>query len=185
MSTRPALLPGLSDRGFYVAVTGVSIAALGLLTYLLVLRTGNRDAGRLAFMPVVNASLNGTSAVLIVLGYASIKARRRELHKRFMLGALGASTLFLLGYVAYHAVHGDTKYPGSGGIRTFYLAMLASHVILSAVALPLTLTAFFFALRKSFARHKKVVKYALPIWLYVSVTGVAIYVMLRQAGAVG
>ena len=86
--------------------------------------------------------------------------------------------------VVYHAVHGDTTYPGTGGVRAFYLAMLASHVLLSAVALPLTLTAFFFAFRGSFAKHRKVVKFALPIWLYVSVTGVAIYLMLRAAGAV-
>jgi len=182
--TPPAVLPGVSDKGFFVAVGVVSAAALSLLAYLLLLRTGDRDAGRLAFMPMVNAAFNATSATLIVLGYVSIKRKRREAHKRFMIAAFAASTLFLVGYLVYHSVHGETTYPGSGPIRTFYRTMLASHVILSAVALPLTLVAFFFAFRGSLAKHRKVVKFALPIWLYVSVTGVAIYAMLRAAGAV-
>ena len=93
------------------------------------------------------------------------------------------STLFLVGYLVYHYVHGDTKYPGTGPIRTVYLSMLVSHIALSAVALPLTLTSFFFALRRNFASHRKVVKYALPIWLYVSVTGVLIFFFLRDAAS--
>ncbi len=135
-------------------------------------------------MPLMNAALNATSATLIVLGYVSIKRKRREAHKRFMISAFATSTLFLVGYLVYHAVHGETHYPGDGPIRTFYRAMLASHVVLSAVALPLTLVAFFYAFRGSFQKHRKIVKFALPIWLYVSVTGVLIYVMLRAAGAV-
>ena len=182
--TSPAVLPGLSDRGFFAIAGAVSALALAFLGYLLVIRAGNQDAGGLAFMPAVNASLNATSATLIVLGYISIKRKRRDTHKRFMTSAFITSALFLVGYIAYHSVHGDTTFPRTSPLRAFYLPMLASHVILSAVALPLTLVAFFFAFRGSFAKHKKVVKFALPIWLYVSVTGVAIYVMLRAVGAV-
>ena len=180
----PAVLPGLSDRGFFAVVGVVSVLALSLLAYLLVLRTGDHDAGSLSFMPLVNASLNATSATLIVLGYAAIKSKRRQAHKRFMTSAFLTSALFLVGYIVYHSVHGDTTFPRTSPLRAFYLPMLASHVLLSAIALPLTLVAFFFAFRGSFAKHKKVVKFALPIWLYVSVTGVAIYVMLRGVGAV-
>jgi len=179
----PALLPGLSDRGFFAIAGAVSAAALALLGYLLVIRSG-QDAGALSFMPAVNASLNATSATLIVLGYVSIKRKRRDAHKRFMTSAFITSALFLVGYVAYHSVHAETPFPRTSPLRAFYLPMLASHVILSAVALPLTLVSFFFAFRGSFAKHKQVVKFTLPIWLYVSVTGVAIYVMLRAAGAV-
>lgn len=180
----PAVLPGLSDRNFFVLLAVVCTAALSLLAWLLLLRGGNHDTGALSFMPALNAALNGLSATFIVLGFVAIKRRNQEAHKKLMLAAFGTSTLFLVSYLAYHALHGDTKYPGTGAVRTAYLVVLASHVILSAFALPLTLTSFFFALRKNFKAHRKVVKFTLPIWLYVSVTGVAVYVMLRASGAV-
>lgn len=180
----PAVLPGLSDRTFFVILAVVCAGALSLLGWLLLLRGGNHDTGALSFMPALNAALNGLSATFIVLGYVAIKRRNQDAHKKLMLAAFGASTLFLASYLTYHSLHGDTKYPGTGAIRVAYLVILASHVILSAFALPLTLTSFFFALRKNFKAHRKVVKFTLPIWLYVSVTGVVVYVMLRTSGAV-
>ena len=183
MTTSAPILPRVTDRAFYVFAGVLSAVAIAFLGYLLLLRGGDHRAGSLSFMPAVNASLNGLAAVLITSGYVSIRRRRPDLHKYFMVSAFFASTLFLLGYVAYHFVHGDTHYPGTGAIRAVYLIMLASHVALSAVALPLTLVSFFFAFRRSFTKHRKVVKYTLPIWLYVSVTGVLIFVMLRAAGA--
>lgn len=180
----PAVLPGLSDRTFFVILAVVCAGALSLLGWLLLLRGGNHDTGALSFMPALNAALNGLSATFIVLGYVAIKRKNQDAHKKLMLAAFGASTLFLASYLTYHALHGDTKYPGTGAIRVVYLVVLASHVILSAFALPLTLTSFFFALRKNFKAHRKVVKFTLPIWLYVSITGVVVYAMLRTSGAV-
>src|SRR5262249_45488260 len=112
---------GPSDRGFFVVLAIVCGGALSLLAWLLVLRSGNPAAGRLAFMPRVDAALNGLSAALIVAGFAAIKRKRADLHKRFMLSAFGASALFLVCYVTYHAAHGDTTYPGTGAMRAFYL----------------------------------------------------------------
>lgn len=183
MTISAPLLPRVSDRAFYVFAGVLSAAAIAFLAYLLVLRGGDHQAGALSFMPAVNASLNGTAAVLIVSGYVAIKRRRPDLHKYFMVSAFFASALFLVGYIVYHYAHGDTHYPGAGPTRVVYFTVLISHIALSAVALPLTLTAFFFAFRRSFAKHRKVVKYTLPIWLYVSVTGVLIFLMLRAAGA--
>ncbi len=180
----PAVLPGLSDRSFFVLLAIVCSAALSLLGWLLLLRGGDHHTGALSFMPALNAALNGLSATFIVLGYVAIRRKNQEAHKKLMLAAFGASTLFLVSYIVYHSLHGDTKYPGTGPIRVAYLVMLASHVILSIFALPLTLTSFFFALRRNFKAHRKVVKFTLPIWLYVSVTGVAVYVMLSGSGAV-
>ncbi len=95
-----------------------------------------------------------------------------------MVLAVASSALFLVGYVAYHSVHGDTKFGGVGAIRTVYLSILATHVLLSMAVVPLVLTALYFAWRKQFLRHAKVTRVLFPIWLYVSVTGVVIFFML-------
>ncbi len=183
MNTSPVLVPRLSDRGFYIFNALLSAAALAFLTYILVLRGGAHDPQALSFMPAVNAALNATAASFIVAGYVAIKRRRPDVHRYMMVSAFFASSLFLVGYIVYHYVHGDTRYPGTGPIRTIYLSMLLSHIALSAVVLPLTLASFFFALRQNFASHRKVVKFALPIWLYVSVTGVLIFFFLRNASS--
>ncbi|MFM7144371.1 MAG: DUF420 domain-containing protein, partial [Alphaproteobacteria bacterium] len=104
-------------------------------------------------------------------------------HKRLVVAAFAASTVFLVSYLVYHWVHGDTKYPGQGPLRTFYLSVLASHVLLSTVVVPGALTAFWFASRRQFDRHRKVTRVLMPIWLYFSVTGVLIWWLLRAATA--
>ena len=102
-----------------------------------------------------------------------------RVHRVLMVSAFVASSLFLVCYLAYHAVHGDTRYAGSGGMRTLYLVILASHVLLSMTVVPLALTALWFALRREFRRHRRVTRVLWPIWMYVSVTGVVIFWMLR------
>jgi putative membrane protein len=98
-----------------------------------------------------------------------------------MISAFASSTFFLVGYLAYHYVHGDSKYPGTGGVRIAYLVLLASHVLLSIPVVPLCLAAFYYAFRRRFTTHKKITKVLFPVWLYVSVTGVLVFVMLRSA----
>jgi len=169
------------DRPFWIVNGVVSVLALALLAYLLLLRHGSGDASSLAFMPAVNASFNGAAAVLLVLAVVAIKKKQVARHQKLMLAAFASSTFFLVGYLAYHYVHGDTKYPGDGGLRIAYLALLASHVLLSIPVVPLCLAAFYFAFRRRFATHKKITKYLFPIWLYVSVTGVLVFLMLRSA----
>ncbi len=169
----------LSDRRFAVFNTVISTAAIAFLGWLLVLRQGGGVHADLSFMPAVNACLNATAATLLVAGFVAIKRRNRDLHKLLMVSAFVASAVFLVGYVIYHYAHGDTPYQGQGPIRTVYFTILISHIILSMAVLPLALTAFYLAWRERFEAHKKVTRWALPIWLYVSVTGVVIFFMLR------
>lgn len=132
--------------------------------------------------PAVNAMLNGSAAVFLVAGGLAIRKRKLELHRQCMLGAFTASTVFLMSYLARFATTGAHRYPGTGGDKTFYLVLLGTHTILAAVAVPLILRALWLALKDRRAQHRRLVRYAYPIWLYVSVTGVAVYVMLYHVG---
>jgi putative membrane protein len=168
-----------ADRRFFAFNAVVSSAALSFLGWLLLVPRDAVGSHDLSFMPAVNAGLNAAAALLLVLGFVAIKQKNMELHRRLMVSAFAASSLFLVGYIAYHYVHGDTKFTGQGPIRTFYFSVLISHVLLSIGVVPLALTAFYFALKKRFKTHRKVARVLFPIWLYVSVTGVLIFFLLR------
>jgi uncharacterized membrane protein YozB (DUF420 family) len=132
-------------------------------------------------LPAVNAVLNSICAVLLVSGYAAIRSRRVLLHQACMLAALGVSAVFLASYLYYHVVvkgGQPTRFTGPDGVRLVYLAVLLSHTILAAVVAPLALFTAYQGLRNRLARHVKVARWTLPIWLYVSVTGVVVYWML-------
>ena len=131
-------------------------------------------------LPAVNATLNTTSALFLIAGYVLIRQRRVALHKTCMLGALASSALFLTCYVVYHANTGSRPFPGQGAARLVYFAILITHVILAAAILPLALTTATRGLRAQYDRHVRIARWTLPIWLYVSVTGVVIYLMLYQ-----
>ena len=131
-------------------------------------------------LPALNATLNGLSAIFILTGYVLIRRGQRELHKRCMLTALATSSLFLVSYVVYHANAGSRPFPGTGIARPIYFAILITHVILAAAILPLALTTTARGLRAQYTRHVAIARWTLPIWLYVSVTGVVIYLMLYQ-----
>jgi putative membrane protein len=170
----------LPDRTFFIFNAVLSTVALGALAYLLLIRRGGASGGAdLAFLPAVNACLNATAATCLTCGWFAIRSRRVRLHKFLMVSAFAASSLFLVSYLTYHYAHGDTHYQGTGAIRAVYLIILASHVLLSMSVVPLALTTFYFAYKGTFARHKRVAKITLPIWLYVSVTGVIVFLMLR------
>jgi putative membrane protein len=168
-----------SDQSFWIFNAAVSTAAVGFLAWLLLVREGGGVNDDLAFLPAVNAALNGTAAALLAFGLAAIRRGRREVHKRLMASAFAASVVFLVGYVLYHYAHGDTQYKGLGVVRTVYFTVLITHVGLSIVMLPMILTTFYLAARERFAAHRRLARWTLPIWLYVSVTGVVIYFMLR------
>jgi putative membrane protein len=129
-------------------------------------------------LPAVNASLNAIAAVLLVSGYVMIRRRRIDAHRRFMLAAFATSALFLVSYVVYHANVGSKPYSGRGPIRAVYFSILFTHVVLAAAILPLAIITLTRALRKRFDRHVPIARWTLPIWLYVSVTGVIVYLML-------
>lgn len=131
-------------------------------------------------LPALNATLNALSAVFIMTGYVMIRRGDRVLHKWCMLSALATSTAFLVSYVIYHANTGSRPFPGVGAIRLLYFAILITHVVLAAVILPMALTTTARGLRAQYDRHVAIARWTLPLWLYVSVTGVVIYLMLYQ-----
>ena len=134
----------------------------------------------IADLPAVNAFLNATSGVLLTIGYVLIRRGRWQQHRAVMLSAFGVSVLFLISYVVYHANAGSRPFPGTGPIRTVYFVILITHVILAAAIVPLALVTLTRGLRERFDRHRAIARWTLPIWLYVSVTGVIVYLMLYQ-----
>jgi uncharacterized membrane protein YozB (DUF420 family) len=132
----------------------------------------------LSDLPLLNASLNALATAFLVTGYVFIRRGRVEQHKRCMLAALGASTAFLISYVIYHSQAGSKPFPGTGGLRVIYFAILSTHIPLAAAIVPLALLTAFRGLRGQFDRHVKIAVWTFPVWLYVSVTGVVIYLML-------
>jgi putative membrane protein len=129
-------------------------------------------------LPTLNAILNSISAVLIVIGYLLIRARRIEAHRKTMLAAFTTSTLFLISYLVYHAQVGSVYFQGTGAIRTVYFTILITHTILAAVVAPMVVVTLFRGLKGRFEKHRKLARITLPVWLYVSVTGVVVYAML-------
>jgi putative membrane protein len=165
-----------------VAILAVSLTATLFLFWLIYVHPAADQSGtRMAFLPALNALLNGASATALLIGFRFIRSRKIAAHRRSMMTAFAFSTLFLIGYIAHHALHGDVRYPGHAAYRGIYLAILASHIVLSAAALPMILITFFFSLTGRFPQHRKLARWTFPIWLYVSVTGVITYVMLRLA----
>jgi uncharacterized membrane protein YozB (DUF420 family) len=134
----------------------------------------------LSDLPALNATLNGIAAILLTAGYAAIRSGRPDLHKRCMLAALTTSALFLVSYVVYHLNVGSRPFAGQGAIRALYFGILITHVILAAAILPLALTTAVRGLLSQYDRHVRIARWTLPLWLYVSVTGVVIYLMLYQ-----
>ena len=134
----------------------------------------------LSFLPVANALLNSMSASCLILGYLAIRKGNRTRHIKMMLSALTLSFLFLISYLTYHTFHGDTSFQGEGWIRPLYFFILISHISLSAVVLPLVLSTVYFAATGNFNKHPKIARVTLPLWLYVSITGVLVYLMLYQ-----
>jgi putative membrane protein len=134
----------------------------------------------IADLPALNASLNALSTVFLITGYLFIRRQRRQAHKRCMLAALTVSTLFLVSYVTYHYHAGSRPFLGQGVVRVVYFAILIPHVLLAATVLPLALVTTARGLRGEYDRHVKVARWTLPLWLYVSVTGVIVYLMLYR-----
>ena len=134
----------------------------------------------ISYLPHLNACLNGTSAVLLFSGYRFIKAGNVAAHRTCQLSALAVSILFLASYLTYHFNHGTTRFQGTGLARPIYFTVLTSHTILAIVIVPLVTLTFYRAFRQDFTRHRRIARITLPLWLYVSITGVIVYLMLYQ-----
>lgn len=133
-----------------------------------------------SYLPHVNACLNTTSALLLFTGYRFIRARNVVAHRACQIAALVISILFLASYLTYHFNHGATRFRGTGFVRPVYFTILTTHTILAMVIVPLVILTFYRAFRGDFVRHRRIARITLPLWLYVSVTGVIVYLMLYQ-----
>ena len=129
-------------------------------------------------LPTLNAILNSISAILLTTGYAFIKQRNRNAHRLCMVSAFITSSLFLASYLIYHFNVGSVKFQGQGAVRTVYFAILLTHTVLAVVIVPLIFVTFARAIKGNFSQHRKIARWTLPLWLYVSVTGVVVYLML-------
>jgi putative membrane protein len=168
-----------ADRTFFAWNALVSTAAVAFIVY--VLRRDPSPSGGLdlSFMPAVNATCNALATCCLLAGFVAVRRKAVHVHRLCMVTAFACSAVFLVGYLAYHYAHGDTRFTGTGPIRTVYLAVLATHIPLSVTVLPGALASFYFAATGQFVRHRRLNRLFLPVWLYVSVTGVTIYFMLR------
>lgn len=131
-------------------------------------------------VPALNASLNGASALFLLLGWVAVRSGRIERHRAWMLTAAATSTVFLASYLSYHARVGSVRFTGQGSIRTVYFAILLSHTILAVAILPLVLRTLYLGLRRQDDRHRRIARWTFPLWLYVSITGVVVYWMLYR-----
>ncbi len=134
----------------------------------------------LTSLPAINASLNATCAVLLLTAYGFIRRRHIKAHRNTMLAASVVATLFLTSYVIYHVQVGVTTFPGTGPVRTLYFAILIPHTLLAVANVPLVVITLYRGLSRRYAQHRKIARWTLPVWLYVSVTGVLIYVLLYR-----
>lgn len=170
----------VTNRTVFVSSFIASLAVIGFLIWLIYLKEAPADlSSSESVLPAVNACLNALSACFTIVGYIFIKRGRINIHRGFMLAALISSALFLVSYIWYHNTHGDTPFQGVGFIRPVYFFILISHILLTVVALPMILTTVFFALMTRFDSHKRIARYTFPVWLYVSLTGVLIFLFLK------
>ncbi len=168
--TPPAAIAGI------IAVSAVASLFLFWLIYFH--PPADMAGTHLAFLPALNALLNALAAVALVFGYGFIRAHRVGAHRAAMFTAFVFSSVFLAAYITNYALHGEMHFQGQGSVRAIYFPLLISHIILAVVCLPMILITFFLSLTGRFPTHKKLARWTFPIWLYVSVTGVVVYLML-------
>jgi len=137
-------------------------------------------SGAVSYLPHLNAVLNSASAILLVTGYVFIRRHKVNAHRTCQVSAVVTSALFLISYLTYHYYHGTTRFPGQGIVRSVYFTILLSHTILAIVIVPMVLMTLYRAARNDFERHRRIARWTLPLWIYVSVTGVFVYLMLYQ-----
>ena len=170
----------ISDKGFFRIAMALTLVVLGLvvLLYSGILPKPEPMPSFVRYQPFFHALLNGMCAILLVYSLKAIKAGRVQTHKNFNLSAFILSAIFLGSYVVYHYLGPKTTYGGEGFLRTVYFIILITHILAAGVVLPQILLSFWYALTDKIAKHKKIVRFSYPVWLYVAVTGVLVYIMI-------
>lgn len=162
----------------YIVIISIVIPVVVAILFGVKLKDFGYNVTPLSFLPPIYATINGITAVVLVAAVLAIKNGKRKLHERLMTSAIALSVVFLVMYVAYHMTSDSTKFGGEGAIRYVYFFILLTHIILSIAIIPLVLVTYVRALASKFDRHKKIAKITFPIWLYVAVTGVIVYLMI-------
>lgn len=176
-------LKSISPKIALSIIMGVSLVALLFLVWLIYIKTPSAaEIPWVKNLGALNASFNALSTILLLLGFKAIKRKDFSVHMKYMLGAFVSSALFLVSYVVYHHFVGDTKFMGEGIIRYIYFFILITHIVLSVFVVPLVLTTFYFALSGRYVQHRRIAKWTFPIWMYVSVTGVLVFGILKIFG---
>ena len=173
---------GAAPRAAIGSIVAISAAATLFLFWLIYIHPASDAASaHYTFLPNLNALLNGLSAIALLSGYYFVKQRRIPAHRASMFSAFAFSTLFLASYILNHALHGDTRYPLHDATYHVYIPLLISHIVLATVALPIVLITFYLSLSGRIPAHRKLARFTFPLWLYVSITGVIVRVMLVAA----
>jgi putative membrane protein len=171
-----------SEKKIFVSIGIISAFVLGFLVWLIYFKPGAVASEEMSWvnkLPSLNALLNSLTTVFLIAGFVFIKNNMSRWHIRSMLLATLSSAFFLISYITYHHFHGDTKFIAQGIVRPIYFFILVSHILLSAVQVPLILSTLYLGLTKKYEKHRKVAKITFPIWLYVSITGVLIFIFLK------
>ena len=177
------VLEGIDSRNALSVILGVSVAAILFLIWLIYFKApATAEVAWVSNLSALNAALNSLSTIFLLLGFREIRARNFAKHMRFMLSAFITSALFLVSYIVYHHFVGDTPFTGQGFMRPVYFFILITHIVLSIFVVPLVLSSFLFAFSGKFSTHRKISKWTFPVWLYVSVTGVLVFFMLKIFG---
>ncbi len=171
----------VSTRHAIVAIIVLSVVINAFLFWLIYFHTGGADPqeGRFAWIPAMNAGFNALSAIFVVSGLVFIHSGRRREHGLMMLCATVASAAFLAGYIVYHSLHGDTPFLAGGWIRPVYFTILITHIVFSILVVPLVLSTLLCAATRRWQQHRAIARWTYPVWLYVSVTGVLVFLFLR------
>ncbi len=159
----------------------ISVVLVIIVAYLLSPREGRvpySEAGWMQYLPHINGTINSIVTILLISAFIAVKKRKIEAHKKLMLAAVGFSLIFLSSYVTYHYFVSETHFGGSPAMKKIYYIILISHILLAMVSVPLILFTLYFGLRNEVAKHKKIVKFAFPVWLYVAISGVLVYLMI-------
>jgi putative membrane protein len=170
--------PFKMERYYKLLITVISVAVFGIVAVLSQLPKAESIPSWAAVLPALNAFLNATTTIVLLVSFYFIRRKNVEIHKRLNLLACGLSTIFLLSYVTFHAFGVETRFPADNPLRPLYLVILSSHILLAAIVLPLVLLSLYRGLTMQTALHRKIVRWSFPVWLYVTVTGVVVYLMI-------
>jgi putative membrane protein len=162
----------------FIVIVSILIPVVVAILFSVKLKDYGFNVEPLSFLPPIYATINGITAIVLIAGVLAIKNGKRKLHERLMTTAIALSVVFLVMYVAYHMTSDSTKFSGEGLIKSIYFFILISHILLSIVVIPLVLITYVRALANKFDKHKRIARITFPIWLYVAVTGVVVYLMI-------